>query len=651
MEELKKLDFSNSSSVSTEGNQRSEVSRIKKQHMSSPKKKIIFVLLGIIVLFIIAAAIVAIPAQKTYASAQKTYKQAKNAWEAIKKQNVELAGKEIAATQKDLKETQDNLRTLSYLRFIPLANNYYNDAEHLTNAGMHGLTAATILVDSVKPYADLLGLKGGGSFVMGSAEQRIQTAILTMGKITPRIDDVAQSMVLFQKEVDAVDPNHYPSFFGGDKIKKQLIQLQEITDQSATLIAEARPLIKVLPSLLGESKERKYLILFQNDKELRPTGGFMTAYAVFRIDKGIIHVDRSDDIYTLDNSIRNKPKAPEPLLKYLPKSTVLNIRDTNLSPDFVESMKLFNSLYDKASGKVAVDGIIALDTNVLVNTIRILDDKVEAAGITFTSKEDKRCDCPQVIYELEDTITRPVNYEKTGRKDLLGILLYAIMEKALKSSPKLYWGPLFQDMFEQINQKHVLVYLYNKDAQVGMEALNGAGRIKPFEGDYLHINNANLGGAKSNLFVKDAVNQNIEVGGDGTITKTITISYKNPHPPSDCNLERGGLCLNAVLRDWIRIYVPKGSVLLDSKGSEVKVITSEDLGKTVFEGFLTVKPLGAATYTLKYRLPFKLEGGSPLPLLIQKQPGTYNTPYDITLGGKTVQKFELLTDKEVKLKR
>src|SRR3989338_6498041 len=107
-------------------------------------------------------------------------------------------------------------------------------------------------------------------------------------------------------------------------------------------------------------------------------------------------------------------------------------------------MKLFNSLYDKSAGRVAVDGIIALDTSVLVSTIKILDNEINAGGLTFTSDIDKRCDCPQVIYELEDNISRPVNYEKEGRKDLLGALLYSIMEKALKSSPKLYWGPLFQ---------------------------------------------------------------------------------------------------------------------------------------------------------------------------------------------------------------
>ena len=51
------------------------------------------------------------------------------------------------------------------------------------------------------------------------------------------------------------------------------------------LISSAKPLIKILPQVLGDPKEKKYLILFQNDKELRPTGGFITAYAIFSVDK------------------------------------------------------------------------------------------------------------------------------------------------------------------------------------------------------------------------------------------------------------------------------------------------------------------------------------------------------------------------------
>ncbi|OGH24810.1 MAG: hypothetical protein A3B47_00175 [Candidatus Levybacteria bacterium RIFCSPLOWO2_01_FULL_39_24] len=629
-----------------------------------PKAKINFlkkslIALGVIlaVLFISGLILIA-PLQKVYSDAKSTFKQVKIAVDALKKQNITLTSEELNKTKESLTQTQKSLDEISYFKFIPLASAYYNDAQHLIKAGFYGLSAARVLVDSITPYADILGLKGQGSFVGGTASQRIQTAVTTMGKIAPHIDDIAVQMEGAKKEIDAVDPNHYPAFFGGEKIRNGLFQSKQLIDQGVGFVSDARPLIKILPSLLGDPKEKKYLILFQNDKELRPTGGFITGYAIFRIVSGVIHVDSANDIYSLDAGIYGKQTAPAPILKYLANVPVLNLRDSNLSPDFITSMETFNSLYKKAAGYVPVDGIIALDTNVLVSTIKILDDEVYADGIRFTSKTDPRCDCPQVIYELESLISTPKSVDlkvttlravQSQRKDIIGTLLYAIMDKALKSSPKLYWGPLFQDMLVQTQQKHVLFDIYNQDAQSGIEALNAAGRIRTFEGDYLHINQANFGGAKSNMFVQETVTQNYEMAEDKTITKKLTINYKNPHKPSDCNLERGNLCINAVLRDWIRIYVPLGSKLVDSKGSEVKMISYDELGKTVFEGFLTVRPLGSAVFSISYTLPFKVKDGS-LPLLIQKQPGTGGNEYTLKVNDNKIDKFELLTDRETKIK-
>ncbi len=619
-------------------------------------KNVIRVIIVLIILVIISSFAVILPAQKVLQNSKKTYAQVKATVDAVKKQNIELASAELTKTTADLTETQKSLNSLGYLQFIPIAGWYYSDAKHLVAAGFYGLDAANVLIESVRPYADVLGLKGQGSFVGGTAEQRIETAVKTMGKVTPHIDDISKYLKDVKTEVDAVDANHYPSFLGFRKIHDSLLSLQKIVDEGSSFVEQAKPLIKVLPNLLGEPDSKKYLVLFQNDKELRPTGGFITAYSIFNIDRGKINVEKSDNIYNLDLSIPNKPEAPEPILKYLPNVYQFNIRDSNLSPDFIDSMKTFNSMYNKSSQKENVDGIIALDTNVLVSTIKILDNNVEAAGMTFTTNNDPRCDCPQVIYQLESSISTPLSVDlktsnleaiQASRKDIIGELLFAILNKALKSSPKLYWGALFQNLLTQIDQKHVLFDIYDADAQRGFEALNAAGRIKSFDGDYLHINEANFGGQKSNLFVSRSVTQNYQVKSDGSIVKTVTINYKNPYPASDCNLERGNLCLNAIYRNWFRIYTPVGSTLIDSQGSEVKMKSHEGLGKTVFEGFLTVRPEGTAAFTISYRLPFKATG--ILPLLIQKQPGTYNDPYAIEVNNNTVDKFNLSTDKELKI--
>ncbi len=385
----------------------------------------------VLVVFIILGLLIGFPAYATYNAGIKTYRQARILYEAVKNQNVDQASVELSKTKQYLKETSDSLHMLAPLQFIPVANWYYNDADHLLTAGKHGLDSAEIAIESIKPYADVLGLKGQGSFTAGSAEDRIRTAILTASKITPKIDVIAESLTLVRKEIDQVDPKHYPAFIFGDKVESQLTALKTYADDGTDFVTQARPLIKVLPALLGEAEEKKYLILFQNDKELRSTGGFITAYAIFRIDKGVIHVDKSEDIYTLDDSIPNKPPAPEPIQNYLAGVNRFNIRDSNISPDFIESMKTFKSMYDKAGERVEVDGIIAMDTHVLVSTIKILDDQVQAGGLTFTTKNDPRCDCPEVIYELEDNISRPVNYVKVKRKGILGELLKEIMRKEI----------------------------------------------------------------------------------------------------------------------------------------------------------------------------------------------------------------------------
>lgn len=652
MDDIQRIDLGTSDSPSI-------LSKIKNK-LRVPKvpggKKAWFIAGVILVIFSI---IIAIPAQAAIGSAMKTSSQAKIVLDAVKQQDVELADAELVKLNESLKQTEKDLSGLFILNFIPILNNYYGDAKHLVKAGYQGIEAADILLESVKPYVDVLGLKGQGSFVGGTAEQRIQTAVKTMGKVTPRIDEIAEKLTVAKAEIDNINPNDYPGFIQGGKLKEDVTALRTITDQGVTFINDARPLIKILPNLLGEPEEKKYLVLFQNDGELRPTGGFLTAYAVFRIDEGIIHVDRSDDIYQLDATVRGKKPAPRPIKEYLPKVPIFNIRDSNLSPDFIESMNTFLEMYENSSGP-DVDGIIALDTNVLTSTIKILDDEVFAGGVKFTSKEDPRCGgCPQVIYELERLVSTPKSVDlkvttlaavQAQRKDMVGVLMYAIMEKALKSSPKLYWGPLFQDFVNKVAQKHVMFYIFDEKAQKSLESLNASGKIMDFDGDYLHINQSNFGGAKANLFVGEDVSQTIEIRGDGTVAKTVTINYKNPHPPSDCNLERGGLCINAPLRDWVRVYVPKGSKLIDSKGSEVKVITYEELGKTVFEGFLTVRPKGSATYTISYELPFKLKRGSPLPLMIQKQPGTDNFPQQIFLNGKKTHEFPLSEDKVLTLK-
>ena len=271
----------------------------------------------------------------------------------------------------------------------------------------------------------------------------------------------------------------------------------------------------------------------------------------------------------------------------------------------------------------------------------------EAGGVLFSAEDDKRCDCPQVIYTLFDIVDRPVNYIKEDRKGILGQLMFALLQKALGFSPSKYWGTLAQTMYRNMEEKHILLNFEDKNLQEAAEKINFAGRISSFNGDYLHVNNVNFAGAKSNLFVKETINSKTTKSIGGKIQREVTVEYKNPYPHSDCNLERGGLCLNATLRNWIRVYVPKGSQLISFEGSEMKVETYNDLDKTVFEGFLKVQPQGFAKATVKYSLPSNINSND-YSLMIQKQAGETNQELNVQIGNKKIFQGIFNLDKVVK---
>jgi hypothetical protein len=195
--------------------------------------------------------------------------------------------------------------------------------------------------------------------------------------------------------------------------------------------------------------------------------------------------------------------------------------------------------------------------------------------------------------------------------------MYALFYKAIGFSPSKYWGPLAQTMFQNLDEKHIMVYFTDEEIQKAADNLNWTGRIREFDSDYLHINNVNFAGAKSNLFIDETVTSET-MFEDGKVKRKVHISFKNPYPHSDCSLERETLCLNATLRNWIRFYVPEGSELTSFEGSQTETLTYKDMGKTVFEGFMTVSPQGKAEVTIEYVLPDRITKDN-YQLYIQKQ--------------------------------
>lgn len=616
--------------------------------LQTRKQKII---LGICLSLVFLLSIIAVFAVYTYQTAMTIKTQAdqaqiigQEAYDAFKNQNLPATEQKVMALQNKVADIKTTYYSLSFYRYIPIANQYFIDGEHGLKAAEYGLDAALKAVSNITPYADVLGFEGEDTFTGGTAENRIKIILETLDKVMPFFDEIAQDLSQAENELLQIDAQRYPEDLKGRNLRQMITQAQNMVHGSVQALTEFRPILEQLPSIAGGRGERKkYLILFQNDNELRPTGGFLTAYSVIFIEDGKVTPEKSDDIYELDKKFYKKIPIPEELGRYLTTEKYWNLRDMNISPDFKTSMDQFFEHYLTIRGEPDnIDGIIAVDTHILTRLLETLGP-VEVPGFgIFSAEIDKRCDCPQVVYALSEIITRPTPYLREDRKGVLGPMMQAILAKTY-SAPKQHWSQLFDLLWKSIEQRHLQMYFLDESAQQAAEAINAAGRmIPPEKGDFLAIINANLGGAKSNLFTTSEVKQMIDLPQNGTLKKTVEITYKNSRQADNCNLEAGKLCLNATLQDWTRLYLPAGAKLIEAQGFSTEPKEYEEAGFSVIDGFFSLEPLSVAKLKITYTIPY--EDQQNYRITLWKQGGIDPVPHLLDVNGN---QEEIKVDKDI----
>lgn len=621
------------------------------------KIKSIYIIIPSVIFAIIL--LITIPSFLFYTKAKTVYKDLQPIISSSDFGNINKIKSDLVVVKNSVVELKSTYRLISWMKIFPVLGTYISDLGHGLNASEKVAEAGEITLVTLDPLLSELGFKKDSAEIETSdksAQERIDFVVNSIPQILPKADEISTKFAEAEVELSKIDTNKYPENFKGINVREKLKTVLDLFKEVSKYISQSKPLLESAPYLLGTESDRQYLVLFQNDKELRPTGGFLTAYSIMKVSKAKFEPVTSDDIYNLDSKYKPSFEAPEPIVDLIKGPYVLSknirLRDMNYSPDYKIAMDLFSTEAEKI-GMNDIDGIIAVDTGLLVNLL----DSMGQIGVpgfgNFSTKIEPKCNCPQVIYELESfadiegpiiwdpltgkIILRPPNSD--NRKKIIGPLMNSILANVL-AQPKEKMPVLLEAIFKSVVEKHVLFYLFDEKAQTAVEGFGIAGRVTDYKGDYLHINDSNLGGRKSNLYVKQEVEQEIEVNRDGLIEKTVTITYKNP--------EKHDGWLNSVLPNWVRIYVPEGSKLITVEGLEKEYESISELNKTVFSGYFKLRPEGVSKVTFKYSLPFK-KGTGDYQMYIQKQPGT-DAPLYTVRSSKSEEEFLLNTDKEVKIK-
>ena len=134
-------------------------------------------------------------------------------------------------------------------------------------------------------------------------------------------------------------------------------------DEISPLAKTGLEFAEVAPQLLGADRPRTYLLLFQNEDELRATGGFLSAVGRLTIDAGRIISLTVEDSYAIDDFTTPYPDPPTPLRDYMGIDLWV-FRDSNWSPAFPVAARQVISLYTQTRGGTS-DGVIGLNQQVV----------------------------------------------------------------------------------------------------------------------------------------------------------------------------------------------------------------------------------------------------------------------------------------------
>ena len=123
-------------------------------------------------------------------------------------------------------------------------------------------------------------------------------------------------------------------------------------------------------NILWHNDERKYLVLFQNNDEIRATGWFIWSLATVTIKNGKVSDFIKDDVYAYEWEINKAYIDKNPAPEWLNKITeTFWLRDANYFVDFESSSKSINFFLDKINKKV--DWIIYINQNTVLDLLKL----------------------------------------------------------------------------------------------------------------------------------------------------------------------------------------------------------------------------------------------------------------------------------------
>lgn len=570
------------------------------------------------------------------------------------------SAKKIVQIENNVERISNSIGNLRWAFKLVGKENLYESTTQLLLSTQYATDGASNMLSAIAPLSEYIQDFEPSVDFQSSTPKTTREYTQYLNDITNnsyKVKEAAYKISLANGIINQININEFPSF-----TRDSISSVKDLIAQLSTGTDTFQKVVIFLPDLLGVTERQRYLILLQNESELRSTGGWLTSYGIVGIEGGQIRELFVDDIYNADGTLKVQGKsfiAPKSMQQAL-GITTWPFSLINWYPDLTET-EVSAEPYIEALGKGDdLNGVVTID----ISFIQKLLDKwggIEVPGepeiITSTNLYSK-------IFQMHEDFTPGSTQKTTFLADLANQIITKLLSMNIRDLITL--GDVFETA---LDEKHLQATFRNTEAYNFFNERAWAGSLDSKYNEAPIAIDWNWGGNKANLYLNKNYNLAVNIQDQDTIDFTYTISVENSartttYPEGD-------------YINYQRIYIPSNASVLSVKGiKDNRFETYKESGFKVIGGWFNTPINSSNTLEISYRIsrasntlnfPLEVNGQNIfLNLNLFKQAGEVSHAYklDITypeawnvestanlnsIENQLSTRFELSTDQEYEI--
>lgn len=333
----------------------------------------------------------------------------------------------------------------------------------------------------------------------------------------------ARSSAVFAEaaaRLERLDPSDYVS-----PLATELDALTDEVDRASASLRTAERASRLMPRLLGGEGPRNYLLVFQNNAEVRATGGLPGVMSLIHAESGRVDITRQGSagaMGELDQPVLPLSKAE---LDLYGRQLGTYFLDSNFTPDLPRAAELWRARWRLETG-TDIDGVFVVDP-VAVSYLLGTTGSMEVEGQTLNALT--------IVTEVEHYAY--LRYDDQISQDGF---FNAVAQTSFDVFADGRGDPvdLVQGLIRGVNEHRILMHLFDPDDQAVIEDTTIAGEVDDAASDNpevgVYLNDGT--GAKMSFFLDHEVSVTSASCNNGRQKLTGRLRVTSDTPPDVATL-------------------------------------------------------------------------------------------------------------------